>query len=253
MSGKLAWEICKTSGDADLLNWKQFILDIKDGKYFDQEEEPSSRVQEKGQTDPNSGTHNASGPKIFVLSSTQLPAVPEEETIELNSLTEYPAVIRRIAHEYASLFQERSKLHAVMTELPESNADSVKAKRAELFDMIKSISYRINILHDAKKNFDETGVIPVEKELFPDETKEPVVEVDINQLDEESLKKMKKNLQNSKSKDQSLLDYQSKSQTDAKNPMPSGPKRTKIEARIKFTIKKIEEVETALVKYAVKN
>jgi len=138
-----------------------------------------------------------------------------------------------------------------MTDMPESNAESVCTKRAELFDLIKSISARLEILYEAKKAFDEKGVIPEESEVFPPVEKEET-EPDIASLDETELKKQKKNLQSSNSKDQTILDYQSKERTEVKTPMPNGPKRVKIEMRINDRNKKIEEIETLLLKYAGK-
>jgi hypothetical protein len=137
-----------------------------------------------------------------------------------------------------------------MTGMPESNAESVCAKRKELFDLIKSISARLEILYSAKKEFDEKGIIPQENEVFPIETED--AEPDIASLDEAALKKQKKNLQSSNSKDQTILDYQSKECTEVKTPMPNGPKRVKIEMRISDRNKKIVEIETYLLKYAGK-
>ena len=138
-----------------------------------------------------------------------------------------------------------------MTGMPESNAESVCAKRAELFDLIKSISARLEILHCAKKEYDEKGVIPEVDVVFPPEGNEQA-EPDLASLDETSLKKQKKNLQSSNSKDQTILDYQSKERTEVKIPMPNGPKRSRIEMRISDRNKKIVEIDTLLLKYAGK-
>lgn len=67
-------------------------------------------------------------------------------------------------------------------------------------------------------------------------------------MDEIALKKQKKNLQSSNSKDQSILDYQSKSQKSVKSPMPKGPKRIKIEMRIVERKKLIEDIEMMLLR-----
>lgn len=246
---KVAYEICHSSGVADVLTWKPFIW-RNGGTLRTTPTPPKYATPSRHQKNDK--------PKPFVVIPSNNSAVgevviiPEKDTIETKPLSEYPPIIRRVIVEYASLFQERSKTHLVMTEMPESNAATVVAKRAELFDLVKSLTDRIILLHDAKKNYDENGSLPDENELFPDENA-VVVEPDISLLDEESLKKMKKNLQKSRSKDQSLLDSQSKYKAGSKVPMPSGPKRMKIEARIKATVKKIEEVETALLKYVIKD
>ncbi|MEI7829360.1 MAG: hypothetical protein WCI31_06305 [Prolixibacteraceae bacterium] len=239
MSGKLAYELCKASGAADLLNWKQFILDISAGK------DPRN-------TDNRNISFKPEPPKQHPLRVTVSIQEVElnAEKMEENPQKEYPAIIRKIIHEYASMFQERSKLHTVMADMPESNTEAIIIKRAEMFNVIKTISARLELLYKAKEQFEKTGELPNEKELFPPE--EQPEEEDITKLDEESLKKRKKNLQNSNSKDQSFLDYQSAAHGSEKNPMPAGPKRKKIEHRMKQRSKQMEEIDNALLKYVIK-
>ena len=253
LADKLAYEICKAAMLANHITWKDFIRKVKEedgieivGKSVELSTDfPDLTLPENIPIEENK-------PKIRALDSAKMTESMEPaETLETKSLTEYPPVIRRIIHEYAALFQERSKLHAVMTGMPESNAESVCTKRAELFDLIKSISARLEIFYSAKKEFDEKGIIPEESEVFPLVGKE-VNEPDMASLDEAALKKQKKNLQSSNSKDQTILDYQSKERTEVKTPMPNGPKRLKIEMRINDRNKKIVEIETLLLKYAGK-
>jgi len=58
---------------------------------------------------------------------------------------------------------------------------------------------------------------------------------------------MKKNLQTLNSKDQSMLDFQSPNHTGQKMPLPNGPKRSKLETRIRDRIKLIEEIEIQIL------
>jgi hypothetical protein len=241
LSGKLAYELCKASGAADLLNWKQFIQGIKDGKGPQFSVRGNFLVPIEIQ---NSIQHAIMDPILIRDKEFR------NEKLEESPQKEYPAVIRKIIHEYASLFQERSKMHTVMADMPESNVDAIILKRAEMFDVIKILSARLELLYEAKEQFEKTGVLPNEKELFPPEDQPE--EEDITKLDEDSLKKRKKNLQNSNSKDQSFLDYQSASHGSDKNPMPAGPKRKKIEYRMKQRSKQMEEIDTQLLKYVIK-
>jgi hypothetical protein len=253
LAEKLAYEICKAALLANHITWKNFIRKVRENEGFD----IAGNTKELPDDFPDvilpellPGEEN--NPKISGPDSAPLTDSTETtETIETKPLAEYPAIIRRIIHEYAALFQERSKLHSVMTGMPESNAESVCAKRAELFDLIKSISARLEILHSAKKEFDEKGVIPEVDAVFPPEGNEQA-EPDLASLDEAALKKQKKNLQSSNSKDQTILDYQSKERTEVKIPMPNGPKRSRIEMRISDRNKKIVEIDTLLLKYAGK-
>ena len=248
LANKLAYEICKAAMLADHITWKDFIREVQAGNIVS-ENRPTDFPDVKM---PEQIAGNENNPKICIPDSAgTTETIETAETIETKPLSEYPTVIRRIIHEYAALFQERSKLHSVMSDMPESNAESVCAKRAELFDLIKSLSARLEILYESKKAFDEKGIVPEESEVFPLVGKEEA-EQDITSLDEATLKKQKKNLQSSNSKDQTMLEYQSKERTEVKTPMPNGPKRAKIEMRIQERNKKIEEIETLLLKYAGK-
>jgi hypothetical protein len=222
-AGKLAYEVCKAAKLADTRTWKDFVR-------------RHAGTCEAGLTAPDDLS--------AVIDS------PDEQITLEDPPSEYPPMIRQIVHEYASLFQERSRLHLVMTGLPESNADTVRLKRAELFDMVKSLSARLEVLHEARSLYDTQGVLPDENRLFP--SREEPKNTDLNSMDEETLKKRKKNLQNGNSKDQFLLDYQSQESKTVKNPMPPGPKRTKIEYRINQRIKQIGEIEKALLRHVIK-
>ena len=253
LADKLAYEICKATMLANHITWKDFIRKVKEGEEIEiaaETEELKNDFSDVKLPKVMPGEEN----KLKLGESDSVnrnETIETAETLETKPLTEYPPVIRRIIHEYAALFQERSKLHSVMSGMPESNAESVCAKRAELFDLIKSISARLEILYSAKKEFDEKGIIPEECDVFPPVGKEET-EPDIASLDEAALKKQKKNLQSSNSKDQTILEYQSKERTEVKTPMPNGPKRLKIEMRINDRNKKIVEIETLLLKYAGK-
>ena len=227
-SGKLAYILCCAAGE-DVSTWKDFIASVN-GSYVDK--------KTFGQ--------KVSGQKLSKHEDNQKPVIELEETIEEATFIEYPSVIRRIIHEYAATFQERSKLHDVLAQMPDSNVETVCKKRAEILNVIKSQSERLETLHNAKLQWEKSGVTPKESELFniPDKDPEP----DYNSMDIETLKKKKKNLQSSNSKDQTLLDYQEKGQGADKNPMPHGPKRSRIEIRMKERNKEIEKIEYAILK-----
>ena len=248
MSGKLAYEICKAAKVADIRTWKKFIQDVRDEaaagiNFFPIS--PQGNIPDTSRL-PEITAENKNQMKVFIPAS-----VPDtkEATLEENPLKDYPPIVRRLMYEYASMFQERSKLHAIMTEMDSSNAPAVMEKRLELFDLIKALSIKLEQFYLAKNKFELDGTLPIEQELFPVE--EQKQEEDISQLDEESLKNRKKNLQNANSKDQSILDYQSAKHGPTKNPMPKGPKRVKIEFRMKQRIKQIEEIDNALLKYVI--
>lgn len=228
-ANKLAYEIMKASSLGDVTNWKRIIQDIQSGN--------TPVVEIKNTFTP--------------IIRQELPVssdLPDSDEIVVSKpLFEYPLIIRRVINDYAELFQERSKLHTTMAEMPESNADSICIKRAELFDVIKSISARLEELYTAKSEFEQKGIIPDETELYPTMKKEYSDTNLLPDLSVEDLKKHKKNLQSSNSKDMAILDYQSKERKEVKTPMPAGPKRIKIEMRIADRKKQIQEIEMALL------
>ena len=167
------------------------------------------------------------------------------ETIETQRIEEYPAIIRRVIAEYAETFQERSKTHRIMTEMPEGNSQALKTKREQLFGIVKSLSERLQLLYDTQEVYKSTGFVPDESEIWPTPKEKAKTELPD---DVEQLRKMKKNQQSANTKDQSLLDYQSEKQGTVKKPMPNGPKRMKLENRIKARLKMIEEIDYKLFK-----
>ena len=178
-----------------------------------------------------------------VLHSNILEDKEIPEVLDVKNITEYPPIIRRVIAEYAELFQERSKMHRIMAEMPEGNSQSLKTKRAEIFNIIKSISARLEFLYAIQKQYELNGEIPPEDEIWP--TPKPEAKPELPD-DPEQLRKMKKNQQSANSKDQNLLDYQSAIKSETKKPMPAGPKRMRTENRMKARLKFIQEIDLKL-------
>jgi hypothetical protein len=179
----------------------------------------------------------------LIRSTVPEPVEGIPEALEVKNITEYPPVLRRIIAEYAELFQERSKMHRIMTEMPEGNSQTLKTKRAEIFNIIKSISARQEFLYAIQKQYELNGEILPEDEIWPTPKQEAKPELPD---DPEQLRKMKKNQQSANSKDQNMLDYQSAIKSETKKPMPAGPKRTRTENRMKARLKFIQEIDLKL-------
>jgi hypothetical protein len=245
-AGKVAYEIIKAAGLGDIRTWKDYIREVQNMQSIELVE-PRFPDFKKGDI-----------PELIIPKQDHGingfdPAIEALESTETKSIAEYPPVIRRVIHEYAELFQERSKLHAAMTEMPESNAEAVCNKRADIFGLIKSLSDRLETLYAVNSAYVSDGTLPDETELYPvspaPEITQPTIEAGASTLpaDEESLKKQKKNLQSGNSKDQAILDYQGGTH-DEKKPMPNGPKRIKIEMRMQERSKRIEEIDLLLLR-----
>ena len=219
---KIVYELCKSVG----LEYGQLLLNKK--IVVAKEMLPS--------------TASRSGSRVDNFPAGEITETPE--TLDTKNIAEYPPIIRRVITEYAKTFQERSMTQQVMTDMPEGNSQALKTKRAELFDMVKACSTRLAFFFDIRQQFEKNGYVPSEEEIWPKPKEKAKTELP-NDID--TLKKMKKNLQSANTKDQSLLDYQSKKQGQVKRPMPAGPKRMKIENRIKARIKMIDEIEYKLL------
>lgn len=125
---KIIYELCKSVGlDYSQLQKENMIPIIK--KSNPAQIQPSDLV-DKAVVTPN--------PPVDIPALAKMP-----EELSATNITEYPPILRRIIAEYAELFQERSKMHRIMTEMPEGNSQTLKTKRAEIFDIIKSFSARL--------------------------------------------------------------------------------------------------------------
>jgi hypothetical protein len=163
-----------------------------------------------------------------------LPAGQADESLDL-----YPKVIRRLKYEYSNLYKERSLLHRQMREIPEPNTLKNTFARAEKLKAIKLLSAKMDHLYKFIEDFEKSGIVPLEETVWPVSpanalSVQPELPRNISEL-----KRMKKNLQSDNTKDRNRLLFQQRTQGAKEQPMPVGPKRTKIELRIK---KKEEEI-----------
>jgi len=166
---------------------------------------------------------------------------PETKNTEQDRSKEYPKVIRRLKYEYSDLYNQRSVLHKRMRSVPETNPPENMNKRALLFVDIEKLTDRMEFLYSFIETWEKTGIEPIEEEIWPVKKEDELPD----NLDE--LKKIKKNLQSSNTKDRNLLQFQQKSKAAKNNPMPAGPKRKRVEFRIKKREEEIERIEQKLV------
>ncbi|MEI8114819.1 MAG: hypothetical protein WCI54_14380, partial [Bacteroidia bacterium] len=201
-------------------------------------------IKESGpaQTPITEPIHKAIIAEDLPIEITALAEMPE--ALSATNIVEYPPIIRRIIAEYAETFQERSKTHRILTEMPQGNSQALKTKRAEIFDLVKAFTIRLEYLFKIRQQFEQNGELPLEDEVWP--KPQELQETTLTD-DPEELRKMKKNQQTANTKDQNMLDYQTMVKADEKKTMPSGPKRTRIENRIKGRLKFIQEIDLKLV------
>jgi hypothetical protein len=166
-----------------------------------------------------------------------------KKQIELKKELEkqYPKIIRRLKYEYSNLYNERSILHKKMGYIPQNNTPQNMNDRSNLFQKISKISAEMELIHHFTQQYEKDGTIPEEKEIWPVKKEKPLPE------DHAELKKIKKNLQSSISKDNNRLNYQDTKKHEKLNPIPPGPKRQKIEKRIKSRLSEIQAIEQKLI------
>jgi hypothetical protein len=173
--------------------------------------------------------------------------LPKEDIVVKQETPDLPQVILRIKAELPILFNQRAELQKELIELGDGNEEETVEMAARLGEIIAVLATRHQLLHEAKElYFNSNGeIIPNEEELFPEGDplgggEKPKVNV-LESGDPVEIMKRRDNLISSLTKDRNLLQYQSKSARDKdENPMPQGPERDKIEARIK---EKEEEME----------
>ncbi len=177
--------------------------------------------------------------------------LPDGDDSGLVSADHYPGIIRRVIHEYAEYYRERSRLHYKMTSVGEGNSSENMAIRADLLSQIKALSARMDVLFEARDNYQRDGSLPDASVLWPPE-KPSAVALESRPLPDDpvELRRLKKNLQTYNVKDNNLLLYQSVSIQMEKRPMPQGPKRVGIEKRIRGRLRMIEAIDYKLVEHA---
>jgi hypothetical protein len=163
--------------------------------------------------------------------------IGKDETID-----DYPEEIKKVINEYSSLYMQRSKNHKKMLNLGDSNDDDIVIQRKDLADKIKEQSDRMESLFQTFTAYKNDGKISLGS--HDDKTHEKGPE------SVEELKKLKKNLQASLAKDRNQLKYQNKTKpADGKdNPMPDGPKRIRLEKRVKSKEKEVIDLDTRIAK-----
>ena len=159
-----------------------------------------------------------------------------------------PLEVEHVIKLHADAYKTRAILHDAMAGLPSGNTKELVLKRKAHSDQIADCSLVIDIMFKAKEDYYTNGTIPDIKRLTELYTKNNDVPVLPDNI--EDLKEMKKKVQSLISKDQFFLDYQQPNKGKNLNPMPKGPKRTKIELRLKNRLESLEAIEIKLKELA---
>jgi len=186
-------------------------------------------------SDGKTGKHDTGLKKVAEDSE-----IPEAKTSG-EPAKQYPKVIRRLKYEYSDLFTKRSLMHKRMRAVPPENSQQNMNSRAVLLQDIRAITDRLEFLYSFIDDYENRGVIPISEEIWPAKKKQQLSD------DPDELKRKKKNLQSANTKDRNQLQYQQKSRSKKEKPMPQGPKRRRIEFRIKNREAQIKEIDQKIV------
>ncbi len=179
-------------------------------------------------------------------------ATPEEGRLSLigkdAKLSDFPVEIQQVINDYSALYRERGKMHKMLVFIGDGNDDVSVSQRADLVGKIKDTSERMEEFFEAYDAFKKDGVI-LSKSLYPDPDSKVPPDPGPDQSVED-MKRLKKNLQASLVKDRNLILYKTKTKPEngTENPLPAGPKRIKLEKRIKAKEKQIADLEMKIAK-----
>lgn len=129
-----------------------------------------------------------------------------------------------------------------MVSIPHTNSEDNMEKRAELFQQISELNDRMDFMYEFVHRYDKEKFVPTEEDVWPTQKN-----ADALPEDADGLKRIKKNLQSSNTKDRNLLLFQTNNKQKKENPMPKGPRRRDIEFSIKRRIKTIHIIDNKLV------
>ncbi|MFW5831565.1 MAG: hypothetical protein ACOCVA_04890 [Prolixibacteraceae bacterium] len=227
---KLHYEVAKAAG----LNWKKMPpLPPSMQNTDDVLPKTKNNPAEKTESTTTSARQNQNPP----AETKRVPLISDKP------IGDYPKIIRRLKYEYSNLYTERSLQHKKMIAVPDKNSPENMQVRADCRQQMKEISAKMEYLYGFIEQYEKKGTIPLEEEVWP----KPKKQEDELPDSADDLKKKKKKLKSANTKDRNKLLYQQNRIGKKENPMPDGPKRKKIELRIKDRMQEIETIELKLL------
>ena len=145
--------------------------------------------------------------------------------------------VQRVMKEHTKLFQLRSQIAEKRLSLGSQNDDQTKKARKIYGETIQELSQRIELLYNARENYFKHNMMPDMQELFP---------VDFIDHDPEVLQKKRLNLMKSLNRDKTLLNFGQYKRKKKPDPIPEGPERDKVIARINQREREIAEIDNIL-------
>ncbi len=159
----------------------------------------------------------------------------------VDTVTQYPSVVRRMKHEYSELYNKRSIAHKKMALVADVNSTKNNAERSGYLKEINTDSLRMDFLYKYIKDYEDNKVVPPEDEIW----KKPKLSIkEITSVPE--LKKRRTGLLKLVHKNNNVLLYQQRKKGKEENPLPDGPKRVEMIALVKKQETEISEIEARI-------
>ncbi|MBR0202426.1 MAG: hypothetical protein IJQ44_08205 [Bacteroidaceae bacterium] len=226
-------------------------------------------------------------PELHVFDGQESPAdIPEEkqlgimataEKIEAEEMTVEDVNAERVIHEYAAAYRQREQAMRLMAEVGEQNDEESMAKRKQFSDKIDECTALMERLYQLFERYQSGAEISdedVEKTIKGSSSTSPehsaamdsgaahtseatatvpaasaACGIDLEGKSREELVLLKKNATSRITRAKCKLEYQAETKGETPNPMPEGPKREKLLAKIANEEKLIEAIDMAIAKF----
>ena len=222
-------------------------------------------------------------PELHVFDGQESPAdIPEEKQlgimamsrkIEEEEMTVEDVNAVHVIHEYAAAYRRREKAQRLMAEVGEQNDEESMARRKQFSDEIEectALMERLYPLFERYQSGAEISAEDVEKALGMPQATSPTpsstsaentaatesgaahtseAASDLEGKSREELVLLKKNATSRITRAKCKLEYQTETKGETPNPMPEGPKREKLLAKIANEEKLIEAIDMAIAKF----
>jgi hypothetical protein len=187
----------------------------------------------------------------------QIPAGTKVSEIKhTEPFNKLPLIVQEVIKQKGRLYAKREQLQEKLSnpKTMDNKPENVEARKL-IGAKIERISLRIDELYEAEKSFKKTGAAIPETIMDWKENPEPENKnmPALNKLSDLELKNKQTNLKSYLTKENNQLRYQNKSAQKEENPMPAGPKRTKLEQKVKARKLEIDAIEQELKSRAGKS
>lgn len=181
-------------------------------------------------------------PNPYKLTITKTFEDGELTNVTAEAIDTYPPVIQSAIDMLSSFYKEKAKLWNEREQLGYDNTADIVAKRKKLSDAIVDITNKMDPLYKIRNDYVASGIVPetITPSSITTESKDELP----NSI--EDLKALKKGVQTNIAKDRNRLEYQSPNKQKVKTPIPEGPRRTAVEARIAERLELVKKIDEKL-------